>query len=290
MRLQSGRSRHIRFAFAVAVLFVIALALPPVRTKIKALAHEADVAWFGEHLQDVWGHFALGEDWARVHPLRQPQDYAWLDDAGPSPVRIAHALGDSGGPEANSVAAMRRAVAAGMRLLEVDLSLEAGGELRCAHDPGTPRAAQACTFESLMAALPAGAWVVLDIKSDFAATGERVVQALRADGRARQVVFQLYRPEDVALFKRWQAQLDLPGPIVTAYLSHRSVDTVAREGARLGVRAFTLPMWRLAAFSHRPDGLSMFVHPVHDCEAWHEAQAARVRGIYTRTDVRCGHG
>lgn len=290
MRLRRGGTGTIRFAVVVAVMLVIALAVPSGRTKIKALAHDADVAWFGEHLQDVWGHFALGEDWAPVHPLRQPQDYQWLDGAGVSPVRIAHALGDSGGPEANSVAAMRRAVAAGMRLLEVDLSLEAGGELRCAHDPGTPRATQACTFESLMAALPAGAWVVLDIKSDFAMTGERVVQALRANGRARQVVFQLYRPEDVALFERWQAQLDLPGPIATAYLSHRSVDTVARESARLGVRAFTLPMWRLAAFSHRPDGLSVFVHPVHDCQAWHEAQAARVRGIYTRTDVRCGHG
>ncbi|MCO5975778.1 glycerophosphodiester phosphodiesterase [Ideonella oryzae] len=269
---------------------VIVLVIPVTRAALKAAVHNADVAWFDEGLQDAWGRLALGEDWAHASPLRQPQDYGWLIDAGPAPVRIAHALGDSGGPEANSVAAMRRAVDAGIRLLEVDLSLESSGELRCAHDPGTPRAAQACTFESLMAALPDGTWLVLDIKSDFAETGERVVHALRANGRARQVVFQLYRPEDMALFERWQAQLNLPGPIVTAYLSHRSVDTVARESARLGVRAFTLPMSRLAAFSRRPDGLSVFVHPVHDCGAWHEAQAAHARGIYTRTEVRCGHG
>lgn len=275
---------------AMLVAIVAALAIPGSRTTLKAAVHDADVAWFGESLQDAWGRFILGEDWARVTPLRQPQNYAWLDAAGPAPMRIAHALGDSGGAEANSVAAMQHAVTAGMRLLEVDLSLEPGGELRCAHDPGAPRAMQACTLESLMAALPAGAWVILDIKSDFAATGARVVDALRANGQAKQVVFQLYRPEDVALFERWQAQLSLPGPIVTAYLSHRSVETVARESARLGVRAFTLPMWRLAAFSHRPDGLSVFVHPVHDCEAWHEAQVAHARGIYTRTDVRCGHG
>lgn len=288
--MSARRSRSRIVGLALAMLLVVSLAVPSGRTRIKALVHDADVNWFAERLQDAWGDFVLHEDWGHLPTLRHPQDYAWLDDAGLFPVRIAHALGDSGGPEANSVAAMQRAVAAGMRLLEVDLSLEAGGELRCTHDPGTPRAMQACTFESLMTALPAGVWVVLDIKSDFAVTGERVVQALRANGHAKQVVFQLYRPEDVALFERWQAELDLPGPIVTAYLSHRSVDTVARESARLGVRAFTLPMWRLAAFSHRPAALSVFIHPVHDCEAWYEAQAARARGIYTRTDVRCGHG
>jgi hypothetical protein len=267
-------------------MFVAAMCLAPVRAWVKATVHDVDSTWFDERLQDAWGR-ASGEDWNRVPALRQPQDYAWLDGAGATPVRIAHALGNSGDAEANSVGAMLRAESAGIRLFEVDLSLEPGGVLRCAHDPGTPAPASACTFESLMAALPPDAWVVLDIKSDFAAAGERVVQVLRDDGKAQQVIFQLYRPEDVVLFATWQHQQALPGPIVTAYLSHRSVNTVSREAARIGVRAFTLPVWRVAAFSRRPADEAFFIHPVHDCHAWDVARKAGARGIYVRTEVRC---
>lgn len=283
--MKSGRWKH-----AAVAICACALAAVVGRAWIKAVVHEADARWFGERLQDVWGRVASREDWGRVPALHAPQDYDWLDRAGSSPVRIAHALGNSGDAEANSVGAMQRAAAAGIRLFEVDISLEAGGELRCSHDPGAPRLAHACTFDSLMTALPADGFVVLDIKSDFIATGERILQVLKADGRARQVIFQLYRPEDVAAFERWQTRLPLPGPIVTAYLSHRSVDTVASATVRLGGRAFTLPMWRLSAFHHRPQALAVFVHPVHDCAAWRIAQATGVRGIYTRSDVRCEHG
>jgi hypothetical protein len=286
----TARLRGRAVGLALLALVLVALAVPAGRTRVKAVAHDADAAWFDERVQDAWGLLTLHEDWSRLPALRQPQDYAWLDGAGPSPLRIAHALGNSGDPLANSVVAMQRAAAAGMRLFEVDLSLEGGGELRCAHDPGTPRLEQACTFESLMAALPADTWVVLDIKSDFAVVGERVAQVLEADGKAKQVIFQLYLPEDFAAFERWQSRLALPGPIVTAYLSHRSINTVARETARIGVRAFTLPMWRLDAFSRRPRGLAVFLHPVHDCKAWRAAQAAQARGIYIRTDVLCDHG
>lgn len=273
------------------VVLLVAFALPASRTRIKAAVHDADAIWFDERLQDAMGRFILDEDWGGALTLRRPQDYAWLDAAGPWPVRIAHALGDSGAADANSVSAMQRAFAAGIRLFEVDISLEGGDELRCAHDPGMARLAQGCTFESLMAALPEDAWVVLDIKSDFRATGERIMQALQADGKARQVIFQLYRPADVAVFAEWQARRMLPGPIVTAYLAHRSVNTVARETARAGIRAFTLPITRLAALSRQPDGMAVFVHPVHDCKAWRTAQDAHVRGIYTRTDTQCDdHG
>src|SRR4051794_12943848 len=139
-----------RIAMASCMLIILAFSVPTSRALVKAVVHGADAAWFGERLQDAWGRFTVGEDWSRVPALRHLQDYTWLDAAGPSPVRIAHALGNSGDPDANSIVAMRRAAAEGIRLFEVDLSLEDGRELRCAHDPGTPRLAQACTFQSLM--------------------------------------------------------------------------------------------------------------------------------------------
>jgi hypothetical protein len=257
---------------------------------LKRPFHIVDESWLDERLMDGLALLTLHEDWERVQPLHRTQDYTWLDRA-PAFVRIAHALGESAGPAPNTVAALERSRADGFRLFEVDLSL-VNGELRCQHDPDAtgPVHSQDCRFESLLRALPReDAWLVLDIKTDFAETGGRVVEVLRHEGRASQVIFQLYQPGHLALFDQWQAKEDLPGPIVTAYLAHRSIHVVADAAVRAGVRALTLPTWRLPALRRHsaPPALALFVHPVHDCSAWREAREAGVRGVYTLRGLHC---
>jgi hypothetical protein len=237
---------------------------------------------------DSLARLRSAEDWSGAQALRPGQDYTWLK-AGAAPLRIAHALGDAGLPTANTLGAMRAAYQAGLRVFEVDLVLE-GGELHCQHDPGPQPgiARDGCTFGALLRALPADAWLVLDLKTDFTGTGQQVVERLKAHADARRVVFQLYRPEDFARFNGWQREIALPGPIATAYLAHRRVDHVAFHVARSGVRAFTLPLQRLPALHERPAGMAVLVHPVHDCGALASAGAAQVDGLYTRASLRCG--
>jgi hypothetical protein len=283
----------LRIVGAAALLVAAALALsgsPGLAEAVKRPFHDLDESWFDERLKDGLARLTTGEDWSHVAPSGRAQDYAWLDRA-PAFVRVAHALGDSGGAEPNSAAALARAHADGFHLFEVDISL-VDGQLRCAHDPDAVTSARPgdCYFESLLEQLPKdGAWLVLDIKTDFKTTGQRIVDTLRRTGRAHQVIFQLYQPGDVALFNEWQAQVALPGPIVTAYLARRSIHDVADAAWRAGIHALTLPVWRLPALRHRaaPSGLQLFVHPVHDCGAWQQALDAHVRGIYTVTELRC---
>ncbi|WP_431265238.1 hypothetical protein ACQ859_07435 [Roseateles chitinivorans] len=250
--------------------------------------HRADAALLGERAMDTMARLRTDEDWSMAAALRPDQDYAWLQAGGAPPVRIAHALGESGSATANTLAAARRAYAAGFRVLEVDLVDEAG-VLRCQHDPGPQGdlVQDGCTFETLMAELPPDAWVVLDIKTDFEVVGRRIVDRVTDTAYAKRVVFQLYRPGDFALFNRWQAQASLPGPILTAYLAHRRIDHVAAEAGRIGVRAFTLPMDRMPALTARPAGAAVLVHPVHNCAAWADARRF-ADGAYLLSSLHCG--
>ncbi|MCE4558054.1 hypothetical protein [Pelomonas cellulosilytica] len=272
---------------ALVVLVVAAIAGVAAAEAGRAYLHLIDSEWLGERVMDTLARVRSVEDWSSVLPLRPDQDYAWIEGSG-APVRIAHALGESGSPTANTLAAMRRSYEAGLRLFEVDLILDRG-ELRCQHDPGPPsgKAQTGCTFDALLAALPADAWLVLDIKTDFASTGQRIVDRLKSPADARRVVFQLYRPEDFARFDAWQQQAALPGPIVTAYLAHRRLDHVALHAARAGVRVLTVPIHRLPALSTRPVGLEVMVHPVHDCVSWDVATRAKVNGVYALASLRC---
>jgi len=253
----------------------------------RAWLHRVDSEWLGERVMDILTRLRSDEDWSLAEPLRPAQDYAWLL-AGGTPLRIAHALGESGSPAANTLGALRRSYQAGFRIFEVDLVLE-DGELRCKHDPGpqTAMVLDGCTFETLMAALPPDAWVVLDIKTDFAVVGQRVVDHLKKTPIARRIIFQLYRPGDFALFNGWQRQVALAGPILTAYLAHRRIDHVAGNTNRLGVRAFTLPIERLPALHVRPLGTAVLVHPIHNCALWSIVAQAKADGAYTVSSMRC---
>lgn len=248
--------------------------------------HQIDRDWLGERVMDILTRVRSDEDWSFAEPLRPNQDYRWLKVGG-MPVRIAHALGESGMPTANTMGAMRRSYEAGFRIFEVDL-IQENGELRCQHDPGpqTAMVSDGCTFDRLMAALPVDAWVVLDIKTEFAAVGQRIVDRVKGAADARRVVFQLYRPEDFALFNQWQRQADLPGPILTAYLAHRRIDHLVANAQRTGIRAFTLPLERLPAMRARPLGAALLLHPVHNCEDWLVARA-KADGVYMLSSLRC---
>jgi hypothetical protein len=250
--------------------------------------HRIDSEWFGERVMDTLTLVRSHEDWSSAEPLRPGQNYRWLKSNG-VPIRIAHALGESGLPTANTLGAMRRSYQAGFRIFEVDLVLEED-ELRCKHDPGqqTRMVRDGCTFEALMTNLPRDSFVVLDIKSEFAAVGRRVLEKVKGNADARRVVFQLYRPEDFARFNVWQRQAELPGPILSAYLAHRRIGHVADQVARLGVRALTVSLDRLPALNVRPAGAILLVHPVHDCESWAAVIGAGADGAYALSSLECG--
>ncbi|MFG6456932.1 hypothetical protein [Roseateles sp. BYS96W] len=285
----------IRGRIARAMLAVLAMAGLLVAVGVTAAfwptarvaLHRLDSNWLGERVMDTMTRIRGDEDWSRAAPLRPAQDYGWLRAAG-RPVRIAHALGAAGRPTANTLGAMRRAYAAGFRLLEVDL-VDEGGELHCQHDPGPQGdlVKDGCTLDTLLEAVPPDAWLVLDIKTDFAAVGQRIVDRVTGTADAKRIVFQLYRPGDFALFNRWQEQASLPGPILTAYLAHRRIDHVATQASRIGVTAFTLPLDRLPALTASPIGATVLAHPVHNCAAWAQA-VRRAGGVYTLSSLRCG--
>lgn len=255
-------------------------------TSFKHELHELDQVAFHEDLKDAFGRLIVREDWSHVAPLGPYQNYDWLGQRQ-GLIPIAHGLGEISG-QINSLPALRRSVAAGFKFFEVDLWLQ-NDLVRCFHGPGIPPSLNDndCTFDTLMAALPRDSWLVLDIKTDFLATGNRIVESLRVNGRADRVIFQLYVPEQFAMFERWQSALPLPGPIVTAYVAHRSANTVAAAAAKAGIRAFTLPMDRLDGFSRRPRSLAVLVHPIDDCATLEQARTAGVRGMYMENNLGC---
>lgn len=281
-----GRGRRVAGKLALCVVVLLAAVVIAFPGRARGAWHAIDQRLFHEAAKDAIGRFVAHEDWSRVATLGPAQDYGWLLRRQ-GPLHIAHGLGEISG-EANSLAALRRSAAAGFQFFEVDLWLDKD-VVHCFHGPGVPPTIDAggCTLDSLMAALPRDAWLILDIKTDFQSTGDRIVQSLRASGTASRVIFQLYKPEQFAVFRRWQETLPLPGPIVTAYLARRSANTVAAAAAQAGARAFTLPLDRLDGFSRRPPGLAVLAHPFYDCAALRQAAADGVRGFYMENNLGC---
>jgi len=264
---------------AGALLLLLGLA----RTPMMAAVRWVDRTLLQERLMDTLAMWRGEEDWSRPASLRDPQDYRWT--AGERPLRIGHALGESGSATANTLGAMQRGLAAGLRLFEVDLVLEAG-ELICQHDPGLRNAAaDGCTLDRLLAALPSDAWLVLDMKTDFEPTGTAALRVAQQAGRVDRIIFQLYAPSQVGQFAAWQASHPtLPGPVLTTYLAHRSLDHILTQAHRLGIRAVTLPTARVPALPEDRRGALVFVHPVHDCA---EVPQARIDGQYTLHSLNC---
>lgn len=259
---------------------------------------QIDIRFNGERLRDSVARWRGGADWAEAQSVGL-LDYGWVSkSAGGQDVRhmvqIAHALGGAGNDSANTLASARKSLDVGFRLLEVDIWLADDGTLHCHHGPSAPvpRAdgADRCTLERLLDLVDRwNAWLVLDMKTDFVGTGEAVLERVvrRDEGLAQHLIFQIYQPGQLKVFNEWATRLRLPGPIVTAYASPRSLAHVAAQLPRLGVRVMTVPLYRLAALRSRPEGVLVYVHPVHDCASWKEVRAAGVQGAYTPSDLRC---
>lgn len=246
-----------------------------------------DIHVLGESMKDQWGRWRYAEDWTEPAPLPPGLDYSWLQ-ASSRPILIAHALGEAGRSGQNGLAAQQHALRAGFRLLEIDVWLDEVGRLRCHHGPTPPVAPVPgeCSLQAAArAAAAGGAWLVLDIKTDFQPTGEAIVQQFRTDPSASRLIFQLYRPTDVGLFTAWAPALKLPGPIVTAYRARRSLRHIAGQIDRLGVKALTYPLYRGAALADAPfpEGTVRLIHPVHDCAELGDARRLKADGFYLLT-------
>lgn len=267
-----------RWLTAALLALAMALGLPWIKSALRWV----DVRWLDESLSDAWAEWHHGEDWSTVAALPASLDYRWLDLAS-SPILVAHALGEAGEPAQNSLAALQRSLDAGLRLLEVDIWLDSAGTLRCHHGPQEPApvTVDACTLErALDAAASNGAWLILDIKTDFAATGEVIARRFASHPQSPRLIFQLYRPVDIALFDAWASRMRLAGPIVTAYKARRSLYHIATHARRIGVRSLAFPLSRSTAFPRTATSLKVLVHPVHDCAAWVVAREIPADGAY----------
>lgn len=229
-----------------------------------SLVRWVDIHYAGEALKDSWGRWRFHEDWGKVAPLHAGQDYRWVSN----PLLVAHALGGAGSVEENTLASMDKSLALGLKVLEIDVWLDQDGQLRCHHGPGNPGPLKAgdCTWQKAFAkASAADAWLILDLKTDFQTTAQALLHGLPHANAARNIIFQLYKPEHVALFAQWQKQYPLPGPLITAYAAKRSLQHIADNVQRIGVEVLTLPLYRRAALKRDGSRLNLLVHPVGNC-------------------------
>lgn len=275
------------FSPILASALALALAAMP-------LARWLDRTLPGEPLRNSWGSLRWDEDWAKAATLPAGLNKDWLmADDRTGFRRIAHALGGAGTADANTLVALRQAQAAGMSLFEVDLWLDPNGRLRCFHgtEDGVappPMRPGDCTLDALLDAMvDHPGWLVLDIKTDFRTTGQSVINLLQARAGAPRVIFQLYRPDDVTAFVDWTATIALPSPIVTAYAAHRGVQHIADQLTRMGIVAMALPLDKREWLTERPQGIALFLHPVHSCAALRSSLTWGAAGGFVALRVEC---
>ncbi len=252
-----------------------------------------DINFFNEKMKDITGRYLFGEDWSSISLVQHNLDYSWLTNDR-KPVLIAHALGASDLPSQNTLPEMTESITNGLRLIEVDIWLDESGQLRCHHGPWIPRPFKLgdCTFEEVVSISSINqTWLVLDIKTDFHKTGEEIVKRTQKQNAAH-VIFQLYKPEHIELFRRWNLEKPFAGPIITLYLARRSVNYVQQMMHGTVFKALTIPSYRLAAMSFKSDQIKVFTHPVHNCEIFTDLKKYKLDGFYvinrTSKEIKAG--
>lgn len=245
-----------------------------------------DRVWFHEALKDFYADVRHGEDWSSATSLGN-LDYTWLESSA-EPIRIAHALGGAGGPDANRLQMGVRSVANGFRLLEVDLWLDqTSGVVHCHHGPEPPNHQTDCRIEQLADLIAkTGAWLVLDIKTPFAPSLAAILRPLADRGVVQQAIVQLYAPDDFGIYEAARRTHHLVGPIVATHNAHRSIEHVAQQAAVRGVRAISVPLGRLPAL--RPiQTVKVLAHPVRDCAALSRSVALGANGAFLISGLDC---
>lgn len=118
---------------------------------------------------------------------------------------MAHALGSYEAP--NSLSSFRHSLAQGASLCEVDVYLDRQNIRRCHHGSDIPKPFKRgqCELGSLLSLLPDHSFLILDIKTDFARTADRVIELLASPlygSYANRLIFQLYKPDDLFWFAK----------------------------------------------------------------------------------------
>ena len=236
----------------------------------------------------------IGETWSSLIWMQVSEvrlSGQWLNlDKGRSRL-IAHALGNYKYP--NTLKGARESVAAGLRLLEVDLYKDSQGILRCHHGPEKPSTYKNgdCTLVKLLKALPDNTYVILDIKTDFVESAEPIVNALKGKALrhlSKKLIFQLYKPSDVEWFYSMASkrpELIINKPIVTLYRTHATAPFVSRV-VPASVGAITYPMDRgnihVKNIEYYILGLrhKTYVHPINSCFRYNLALNSSAYGVY----------
>lgn len=283
------RSRAIGTGVFIAALVTMVIAAWFGRGKVR----EFDAAYLDHQLVDLYVRLRTGEEWSAATPLPQALDYQWVDASGGNFVEIAHALGNWGRAGENSLAALSASRTAGVRLMEVDLSLGQDGVLYCFHGPGIPPPVAdgsiRCDLDRLLVeAVRMDFFLVLDLKSDFVTSARIIAGKVQDRDLGRRVVFQLYGPADVREFNAINGDGRFAGPIVTLYRSQRSVHYMRETLRRLNVHVLTVPMERVEEFAG-PELASLvrLAHPVTRCEDWRLLRSRGFSGGYVSFRANC---
>ncbi len=217
---------------------------------------------------------------------------AWTAYLQRSPALVAHALGSYAAP--NSLSGFRHSLAQGSSLFEVDVYLDRQNILRCHHGPDIPKPIRSgeCELGSLLKLVPEHRFLILDIKTDFVRTADRVIGLLASPlymPYANRLIFQLYTPDDLHWFAKTARQNSLIknkailtlyrtrlNPVFANVFAPRFIGAVTFPAERLGMQNYLLAASRVSLGGIRPT----LVHPVKSCWEFEKARLYSIQGVY----------
>lgn len=261
-----------KFWSALVFAAVALLAIGGVN-RIKPWIQKLDMRVLDGYLVDLHAARLGQSDWTNTKtiPKGLPEDWMAADSSGA--LRLAHAMGGWGRPgEENELPTLRRALAVGFRVIEVDFTLGNDGRLYCFHGPGEPPIAMrarvdVCDFDAVLAEMKVHPFfLVLDLKTDFSTAAALIAQKVEDPNIARRIIFQLYSPQDVNIFVEIAAGR-FASPIVTLYRTTRTRYHLLPQLRRIGVLALAVPIERIEEFprSDLPTVIRLLSHPLRSC-------------------------
>ncbi len=251
----------------------------------------ADISLFRFYLHDHIDAVTSFENWMEAPVLPDTLDYGWAKSDATGVLRIAHALGGRFTPLENNFKALDVSLKEGMNVVEVDLLRSQDGNVYCAHDEDMVTLAKqsGCSMPALIARLQKdNFYLALDIKSDFEKEGSAFLKLLPDPLLARHIIFQMYAPHDVAVFKNWLDTYNLPGPIIAPYRSNRHGRHIMPAAARLNVHAVAILTEKMDEYSYYAmKGIQLLPHPIEDCAAFARVHKLGANGAYVPTGFSC---
>ena len=262
----------------LAVLLIMAIIVP------NKFIKEIDEEYFDSNVRNFYGYYIKKEHWD-LKDINFEQNNI-LKYSKNNFINIAHGLGARNTNNENTYEALSISLSQGFKFFEVDIFLDLDGNLNCSHD--NTEFKTLCNLEDLLRKVHTKkSYLIIDIKSEFSKTFNRIIQRSRLnnDPMWSSLILQIYMPDQLEYYyKSKEHKRFFNPPIISTYKSNRKISDICKELLNTGIDTIAISSNKAKVNARSCKKYNILIHPVQSC--LEITKFDNVNGIFTNSETK----